>query len=91
MSLFWSHNFHGRCTSRFAGQHGSPQLTSVGREHAADEETDGAGDEGRQIQIQQQQREGLRVHAHAVVRHWGRSVCGIQVFEGKPKFATPVE
>lgn len=71
-------------SERSAHQRECPWFTSDPREHAADEEADGARAEEWQVQIQQQQ--GLRVHTHASLRHRSWSVCSLQVFEGRQRY-----
>lgn len=76
----WSSKYGPGRSERSAHQRECPRFTPDPREHAADEEADGARAEERQVQNQQQQ--GLRVHADAPLRHRRRRVCGIQVPEG---------
>ena len=71
----WSSKYRPRRSERSAHQRERPRFTPDPREHATDEEADGARAEERQVQNQQQQ--GLRVHADASLRHRRRSVCSI--------------
>lgn len=80
LNIFLNTRSRTGCSERSAHQHERPWFPSNSWECAADEEADGAGAEGRQVQIKQQQR--LRVYSNAALCHWSWCVCSLQVSEG---------